>query len=150
MNTYVGPVGDGFAGAAGGATAVGTTGGPPAEYYEQPNVAGPLPEKSMAASSVMPMPYQSPQPQYQHMNYIPEGTPASGFPPPGQQIPAVSPPVSPAPPYVSDMNRISVAPAHGGSVPPPMGNANMIDGRQVWAAEAGVYEAPGSTPGHPS
>lgn len=149
MTTYAAPAGDGIAGAAVGAAAAGPIGGGQAEYYAQPNTAGPLPEKTMAASTMPQMPYQSPQPQYQHMSYIPEGTPAVGLPPQGQQVPAVSPPMSPAPPYV-DANRMSMAPSHDGSVQPPMNDASMIDGRQVWPTGAGVVEAPGSIPGQPS
>jgi hypothetical protein len=116
-------------------------GGAQAEYYTQPNAAGTLPEMTVPVSTVSSTPYQPPHLQ-RHMGYIPEGMPASGLAPRGQ-------PMSPAPPYTPDASQTSATTAYRGSVPPPMGDANMIDGRQVWPTGPGVYEAPGSAPGQP-
>jgi len=107
-------------------------GGAQAEYYTQPNAAGALPEMTVPVSTVSPTPYQLPHPQ-RHMGYIPEGMSASGL----------------APPYTPDASQMSATTVHRGSMPPPMGDANMIDGRQVWPTGRGVYEAPGSVPGQP-
>lgn len=116
-------------------------GGAQAEYYTQPNAAGTLPEMTAPVSTVSPTPYQLPHPQ-RHMGYIPEGMSASGLAPRGQ-------PTSPAPPYTPDASQMNATTVHRGSVPPPIGDANMIDGRQVWPTGLGVYEAPGSVPGQP-
>ena len=157
MSTYVGPV-ENVAGPAVGGAAVSTMGGPQTEYYSPPGAVGAMSEKTAAASNVYPMPYQSLQPQNQYMSYTPEGMSASGLSPQGQQVPGMSPSMSPplspsmspAPPYVPDPNRMSNVPVHEGSMSPPMNNANMIDGRQVWPTGPGVHEAPGSIPGQPS
>jgi hypothetical protein len=148
MSTYVGPVENVVAGGVTGATTTSPMGGPQAEYYAPPGAAaGTLAEKRMSTSTT---PYQSPQPQYLHMTHGPDGMPASGLLPQLQHAPAISPPMSPAPSYKADPNRISNIPAHDGSMMPPMGDSNMIDGRQVWPTGPGVHEAPGSVPGQPS
>ncbi|OCK88769.1 uncharacterized protein K441DRAFT_700303 [Cenococcum geophilum 1.58] len=141
INSSVGPAGNGVAGVGAGAAIASTMGGAQAEYYTQPNAAGALPEMTVPVPTVSPTPYQPLHPQ-RHIGYTPEGMPTSGLVPQGQ-------PMSPAPPYTPDASQMRATPAHRGSVPPPMGDANMIDGRQVWPTGPGVYEAPGSVPGQP-